>query len=243
MKEFIGGFITGILLKNHVIGLLQDTANLLYTIKDKLNTKKNNTNYPITHMYFICKITNQKLFNDFFPGNKIQPNWKYYSEKQSIKIELDESLVKYLNKTTFDLSFKELFELKENNERLITLYLPFFQDIGENYIYIDYLVDKQKFTNVYSVEQTLKYTDFLLKETKLKEKYSNFVCGTIKYKKSENTQSEYISSYFRSFLNNEGSLTPELLLLHYNKLNIAEYNISILNNKKLEIYSKDMKLI
>lgn len=237
MKEFISGLITGILLKDVIINLLQQSAIVFYKFKGNLKSIKS-FNYPIENIYFICKITNQKIFNDFFPENKIQPNWKYYSEKQCLKIELDESLVKYLNKNHFNVSFNDFFELNENNQKFITLYLPFFQKFGDNYIYIEYFIDSQKFINIYSNEQILKNTDFELKDTELKRKYSNFICGAIKY----GVGNEYISNYFRSFLNNEQLLTPELLLLNYDKLDISDFKLSILNNQKMEMYSKQMHI-
>ena len=73
----------------------------------------------------ICKIVNQKEFNEIFPnlknGGGLQPGWVYYPQKKIVKIK---------NNIDFkELTIKEFFN-KTN------LYIPFFIKIGYMYIYI-----------------------------------------------------------------------------------------------------------
>ena len=69
--------------------------------------------------------------------------------------------------------------------------------------------------------------DFILNETH--KNLNNIICATVKYpSKSEEFKTEYISKYFKKFLNNQCKLTPELMLLNYNELNINLNNMELL---------------
>ena len=100
---FYGGLITGItigiLFKEHLNKIFNFIAfnciNTIYKIKWGVISKKNIQIIPDTSIYdiyFICKITNKDLFEEYFyTNNKLLsfPDWEFSKEKQTIKIKLD----------------------------------------------------------------------------------------------------------------------------------------------------------
>ena len=212
MNSFISGFITGLFLKNKLFNVLKG----LYIQTIQLyHQNKPLQNKIKNKSYFICKITNTELFHELFPDYpntpKVQPYWEYYPNKQVIKIKLDDDVFNF-----------EEFKYKT------TLDLDFFKKIGKVYIYVDYYMENKKFTNIYHEEENTLNVDL--------SKYNSIICATIKH----NENLEYITKYFKQFLNNKVNITPELLLLHYDKLDINLTNtiqLHLVNTKNINICS------
>jgi hypothetical protein len=173
---------------------------------------KNETRY-----YILAKITNDDLFNEFFPEMetkyRTQPHWDYYPNKNVIKIEL--------NETNLDLnvSYNDFLEYS-------TLDIPFFKSFSELVIFIEH----NGYINVYNQGDVIKDSDFKKKETELSKKYKYILSALL----FENKNTLYITKYFKRFLNNE-SLKVENVVLYYDKINTLNTTLQIIDNNKLKI--------
>jgi hypothetical protein len=211
LSIFISGFVVGFLVKKHLNDIVY---NIIYTIKKTAPPKDG-----ITKITFVCKLRN----ND---PVQIQPYWKFFSEKRVIKIDLTSELIKYFNK---NITFNDIFELRDaSGERLVTIYLPYFQDLGTVYLYFTYNSGYKEYINVYSPHDTI---DFKIKNT------SDCICSCIKY----NGTTEYITEYYQKFCNTPGVLTPEMLLLNYNYIDINPELITLhnINTSGIKCYKFD----
>ena len=170
---FIPGFIAGY------------TAKEICTRTKKPLPKQNNN-------YFICKITNKKVFDELFPklpndsASRVQPQWEFCEEKMIIRIEIKP--LKFYDKLTF-----------ENLVSWNGLDLSVFLEFGECYIYIEV----NDIIMVYTPGLVIDDTDFTKTETELSKKYTGIICAIF--------DNEYRTKHFKKFLYNTLPLTPEII--------------------------------
>ena len=108
---FSQGFALGYLL-SEFMNKLKHKEKLITYDKQSFDT------LSIKKLSFVCKITDNEMFNIIFPEYdnvpKVQPGWTYHPNKQVIKIDLGEEIVDYLNKLEiFEYNFDELFLIKQ----------------------------------------------------------------------------------------------------------------------------------
>ena len=180
---------------------------------------------PSFKIYFLCKITNNKLFDEYFPkfmnasAPRTQPYWEY--TKNLIKFEIESDFFKE------PTSFETLLE---------DIDIPLFESFGEIYIYIHY----NNLINIYLPESIINLSDFEIGETELSKKYSNLICASIDY---TNGKSIYITKHLKSFFNNTIELTPELLTFGLNKTKSLEFsNLQIINKNENLNFSLNEKI-
>ena len=233
-KGIFTGIFTGIIIKDQVYNFIKIGLMLFHKFKKKTSGKQINID-GINNINFICKITNFNLFNELFPDNmgkyKVQPQWEYYDKKMIIKTKLDQGLINYLNKKINfnEFTLDELFNLKDDlNERFVSLYLPFFEKFGTNYIYINYTYLGKTYINIYDSKSLINRKDFELNNS---DKFNYILCSSIKY----NENIKYISSYLKKFYNNKNPLTLELLLLNYHlNINLEKVKLTIIKNNEIK---------
>jgi hypothetical protein len=234
MKPFYRGLLAGIVLKEKINDvckfLLINGINAIHVINSMFKNKiKENEN--ISKIDFIVKITDETLFEEIFHG-KLQPGWKYFSNKKILKIELPEDILDFINTKIDTIKVSDLFELKEiEEEHLISLDVPLFESFGKIYLYFTYFIDSQKFINVYTPDMNISKSDFSMSYSN----YDNILCASLKYK----NKIEYISNYYKLFFNNGQTLTPEILIMNNDKLNIPIENckLIIIKDKSIKEYS------
>ena len=230
MKPFYRGLLLGILLKEKINEvckfLLINGINTVHIIKSKIIKNNLPENDKIYKVNFVVKITDQPLFEEIFNG-KFQPGWKYFNHKKVLKIEIPDKI-----NIPNEMKVSDLFELKENDEHVITLDVPLFETFGKIYLYFTYFIDSQKFINVYTLDNIISKNDFV---PKIMSK--NILCASVKCK---NSKIEYISNYLKLFYNNQ-TITPEMVLLNYDKLNIDinESKLLVIRDKSIREYSHD----
>jgi hypothetical protein len=234
MKPFYRGLIFGYLFKEHINNLVKfigfNGLNLIYKIKSGEYSRFNN---GINKINLVLKITNEELFNETF-DQKFQKWWKYFPEKKVLKIELDQELINYLNKTEF-INFDDLLDaLDSNDDHIITLDIPLFKTMGDIYLYITYYVDSRKFINVYTLNSIISKDDFKLINSPIE--YENIICSSVKH---GNNKTEYLTNYLKLFYNNKCKLSPELVLLNYDKLtqDVKNSSLVIVKDKCIREYS------
>jgi len=172
-------------------------------------------NINLQNIYLVVEITDLDCFNRLFPENLVQPSWDYYPVKGVIKIDLGKEIVDYLNRQEiFELDFDDFLDLKCDNEYLSTLDPGFFKTFGDIYIYIDYYLNEDKFTNVYTNRDTILSTDFLYKNSKT----LNFVKCFVFYIYNNKMYVNKLTEHLKSFLNNDREITLELVLLNFDGL-------------------------
>jgi len=152
--------------------------------------------YPkVDKIYFICKITDIELFNQDFPNfhntQKVQPYWDYYPTKNVIKISIDP-------------------DIDEINESTLDIDIPFFQDFGDIFFYVHY-------TN--GMIKTLKLNDFVDFEPEFFVRNKCVSCmaeyNTLQGEKKYHDLTNYFNNYILG-----DTITPEILLLNYDTLDI-----------------------
>lgn len=172
-------------------------------------------NVNLQQIYFVVEITDYSSFNLSFPENRVQPSWDYYPIKGVIKIDLGNELVDYLNsQEIFELSFDDFLDLKVDHEYISTIDPDFFKMFGRVYIYIDYYLNGNDYTNVYTNRDTILSTDFLYKNSKL----LNFVKSFVFYVDENKLYVDKLTDYLKRFLNNDREITLYLLLLNFDRL-------------------------
>jgi hypothetical protein len=229
MIKFFCGFISGFLLKDKTTCLVQNT--FVNAVKLYHHVKKNKVpEKEKMKIFLVCKINDQNEFDEIFPklknksASRVQPMWDYYEQKGVIKIDLEEKI----NESIYYKDF--LNKLDETYD------IPFFQGFSELFIYVHYTIENKEYINVYDQNCFIDMNDFKLNNTELSKKYNNIICATINY----NQKMEYITKYFKMFLNNKIDITPELILLHYDNLDIHlsnNTNLQIVNSKIINISS------
>jgi len=238
---------TIIFAKGFVLGfLINDMFNKIQTIKKNKTQQKNNCS--IKSIHFISHIKDHTLFNDTFPDYtnvyKVQPGWNYFNKKNSIKINLGNEIVNYLNTylsvdDSFEFTYDQLFNLKEFGNFLIDIDINLFKIFGDGYIYINYLIDNKEFINVYT-----QHDEILSSQFQYYTFQSNELVKVLLTDTNYQDQKEDITEYYKMFLNNDAWLTPEQILLNYDSLNknIEETKLKINYRWKTEIYSFDEKI-
>jgi len=239
MKGFYTGVFVGFVLKNQFLNagkiIISNFLNAFHSIKKKKQIEQ--TIGLINSIKFVCNITDINCFNELFPDrhncNKVQPYWEYCPNKQTVTINMDHDLVGYLNNyENINISFFDIFNFHNNS--LTTLDLAFFEKFGKCYIYINYNVDNKDFINIYKGGSIISHEDFVLKDTPLSRKYSNLICATAIL----SNKNEYITKYFKMFLNN-ASLTPREIFMIYDKVKNLEYKLSLVKANSIDNYSID----
>jgi hypothetical protein len=196
---FISGFIAGYIAKE-----------VCTKTKTPLSSPKQTKNY------FMCKITNEKVFDELFPrlpnnsASRVQPQWEFCEHKRIIRIEIKP--LKFYERLTF-----------ENYIAWNGLDLSLFQEIGECYVYITL----NETVIVYRPDSIIDDSDFIKKETELSKKYNNIICAVF--------DTMYITKYFKMFLQNTVPLTPEVVMNY-----IWDTN-NVKNNSVLKIVTTESK--
>jgi len=231
MRSFYAGFLLGCIFKNKIIHIgIKCISNGIkgYHFIKKNKQKSKSILQKITKVELVIKIKNKEYFQDLFTDYSTNKN--YFSEKSVFKMVLCDQMIDYLNKNydTLNISIETLCDLGY----IETYGYSVLNKIGDIYVYITYNDLLQKFINIYQSSDTICTNDFISNVNN----YNNIICATVKY----NSKSEYITKYFKLFLNNK-VLTLELLLLNYNKLNInlKDTELMIIDSKS----NKSFKII
>jgi hypothetical protein len=225
MRAFYKGFIIGYLFKQRFNNFLKNIVfsglNILHKLKNNIIKDDYNIKDGIHKVNLVVHITNEDLFNEVFNG--IFPVWwNYLSEKKVLKTELDDDVVDFLNNID-NINVNELMEYIDiNAENLITIDIPLFKTFGKIYLYVTYYKNNKKFINIYDENMDISKDDFNhIKELSM---FNNILCASLKCQ----NKTEYITKYLKLFYNNNINLTPELLLLNYDKINCDLKNSSFL---------------
>ena len=209
-KIFLQGFCLGVLIKDKLVNLLFNGIEHIYKMihKNKINTDSN--------IYFVCKITNETLFQETF-ANNFQPGWQYFPEKKALKIKLDKEVFNHIIEKTPE----ELYETFDSSgEYIITLDTELFNDLGTCYLYIEHHLGFRRYVNVYSSTEKILLSHFVIDNKKLL--FDNLLCASFKL----NDRIEYITSFLKMFSNNT-CITPELILLFNDSIDIDVRNVQL----------------
>ena len=221
--KYLTGFILGCIFKNKAIHLgikcIANGIKLYYSIKPQ---KPQIVLKKFTNIELVIKINDKQRFQELFTDYRT--NKGYFDQKGVFKITVDHKVLDYFNcNTNLELNVEKICDFDYLNNYGYTL----LKEIGDIFVYISYTEIMQKFINVYTSDEVIISSDFILNETH--KNLNNIICATVKYpSKSEEFKTEYISKYFKKFLNNQCKLTPELMLLNYNELNINLNNMELL---------------
>ena len=223
MDKFIGGFFTGLILKNKVNLLSKYILTRFIKLYHAIHKNKNASvisNDLITEISFICAVKNTELFDEYFSNGKVQPYWDYFPTKKVIKIVLDKDVCTYFNYCIDDLNLTILDVLM-----ISTLDYPFFKELGDTFLYVNYKIDNHTYINVYNEVSVISSCDFEVNKTPID--FANTICCSVHY----NKKTEYISNYFKSFFNQTKiNLTPQIMLYNYDKLDIDNFKFVLVNN-------------
>jgi hypothetical protein len=207
------GFCAGVVFKNTLCDVL--SKSFLYALSFKKNKKRNQINKKVI---LIAKIINQELFDEYFPELntkfRTQPQWEYNPSKNIIKIELEEPITEgicslYLHSTDIDISFFETF--------------------CELFVYVYYVYDQKEYINVYQPNEVICKSDFIVSETELFKKYRSLICATFECEGKQ----VYITKYFKMFLNNKSTITPEMLVMYNDYIKTFNGSFRIFNNNEI----------
>lgn len=215
MKKYLTGFIFGCVFKNKVIHLgikcLTSGIKLYYSMKPNKSILPKEIPQKINKIELVIKIKDKKLFQELFIDHRTNKN--YFQEKDVFKIQLSENILEYFNNTeNLNISVEQICDLNIYRYNIL-------KEIGEVFVYISYTELLKPFINVYTSNQIINYTDFVINDNF--QNLKNAICATVNYpSKNEEFKNEYISKYFKKFLNNNCDLTPELLLLNYDNLDV-----------------------
>jgi hypothetical protein len=233
MRPFYRGVIFGYLFKEHINNIFKfigfNGLNLIHKIKSGKYSKFDN---GINKINLILKVTNEELFNETF-DQKFQKWWKYFPEKKVLKIELDQEVINYLNKTDVVHADDLLDVLDSNDDHIITLDIPLFKTMGDIYLYVTYYNDYRKFINVYTTDSLISKCDF--NQIGSSGQFDNILCSSLKH----DNKTEYLTNYLKLFYNNKCKLSPELILLNYDKLteDVKNSSLVIIKDKCIREYS------
>jgi hypothetical protein len=217
MKEFCTGFILGCILRNHVlkmsIGLISNGIKTFYSIKRTKVTIQNDS--KIINIDLIVKVKN-KLTN---------PDKRYFKEKGIFKMKLSNELLTYCNNNFehLNLRIEDICDLAYKE----TGGYHSISKLGDVYLYFTYLDNSQKFVNVYCNDETISRESF---DITYNSNFKNLICATLTVNSRNefaNSKIEYITKYFKMFLNNK-SLTLETFLLNYDNINTNLLNTELL---------------
>ena len=220
---FFKGFLCGIFFKQCI-----DYIVNIFCLKPR-----------ITNLNLVCHIKDYGQFLTCFPDEKVQPFWSYFPKKGVIKIELEQDLIRYLNKkiqsgTYFEYTLYDIYNLKQNGDYLTGLDFDFLHDIGEIYLYVEYSTFANKYINIYEYNDVFNRHDL---NCNSKPKANNV---SIKFEKNVFN----ITSYYNKFINNKYPIQSKLLLLNYDCLdNPVEMSEIVLKKHKHVITLKSEQYI
>jgi hypothetical protein len=181
------------------------------------NTKiKNNSINRIEKVYLICK-PRDKYFDE--PLN--HQDSQYFKNKNVIKVLLDNEIVNYLNELKdYSYSVDKLLNVSDvNNDFIIIQDIPYFQSIGDIYLYFEYYINNVKYVNVYTNDDIINYNDFLT----VNEQDNPIISAYI-----ESSQGfTYLTNYLKMFENNKYDIKYELILFYYDHIDIPLDDIKI----------------
>jgi len=224
--NFYTGFFAGILLKDHVVRVLEKTITGSIGLFHKNSRRKSRTMEK--KVFLVCKIIDLELFDEYFPvlntKTRVQPSWEYSKSKQTIKIELTEfnfdtpiTLTDFLDTTGIDI---ELFET--------------FCEIG---VYIHYFVENREYINIYQKDQTISPVDFEISDTELFRRYRNLICAIF-----NNGREIYITRYFKMFLNNKYPIKTDDLLIYNENIDSLNGTLKLVDGKLIKLHLVNEKL-
>jgi hypothetical protein len=160
-------------------------------------------------VFLVCKITNENVFNEYFPKlniqSRVQPSWEYDEHKKIIKIKLE------------DVSFKNGVLEQDDID------IPFFEQFCTTYIYVHYYIHNIEYINVYHYKSFIDENDFKTKNTHEKYKNLDRIILLEKYDES-------FTEYFKKFLNNTSPITYEMVLLYYDKIHTLDVQMRFIFN-------------
>jgi hypothetical protein len=242
MKQFALGVVVGIFAKKYIHTSVCIGLEYFHNVRNSLKQPSKKC-FPVLSMDFVCKVKNQERFDEILRSDEykhkkklmFQPNIEYYPDHHLFRSEIDDldRINKYIND-------KEDF-LSTIDDLDTSLDLELFRSLGDIFIFITYIYHDKKYTTVYHDGAIINSNDFILnKGTSFYENFSDIICANIKY--SDHT--EYLTSYFKQFVNNTCSLTPELILYNYPLIDKIEkeYTLVILKNNKMLRYLKTQEL-
>jgi len=237
MEDFNVGFILGCILRNHILklglGIISNGIKFFHSIK---NHRKKEISYSkIINIDLIVKVKNVE--------NITKSDKRYFQEKGIFKMKLSDDLLKYCNNNFeyLDLKVSDVCDLAYKQ----TGGYDSISKLGEVYLYFTYIDNCKKFINVYHQENdTINKNSF---EVDYNIKFKNMICATVTINpnhESVNSKHEYITKYFKMFLNNK-TLTLETLLLDYDNVNVNLLNTELLivTNSSTKKYSITDKII
>lgn len=237
-KVFMKGFFLGIILKDAITdtikNLLFNGIESIHKMNKKITSVHQN---KISSIYFLCNIEDHGLFNETF-DNKFQPGWKYFSEKGSLKIPLDEDTIEtFYNSGSVDEFYQRV---DSSGEHVFTLDLPLFEKIGKNYLFVEYYYDNHKYINIYNKYSNISKEHFVVKRDSLL--FNEMLCSSVKIKKVNH----YITNYLKLFSNNKTTpITPELVFLFNDEFNtdLKHLNVVTICNKAIfnHSYTDELK--
>ena len=192
--------------------------------KENIPELEVNVKAPSVYQASVERLSNYANTEDVFDKLSQASRSSKFDQKGVFKITVDHKVLDYFNcNTNLELNVEKICDFDYLNNYGYTL----LKEIGDIFVYISYTEIMQKFINVYTSDEVIISSDFILNETH--KNLNNIICATVKYpSKSEEFKTEYISKYFKKFLNNQCKLTPELMLLNYNELNINLNNMELL---------------
>jgi len=171
----------------------------------------------INKIYLIVKITNYEIFDETFmplPGvSRVQPHWEYFSDKGVIKIDLNQEIVDFLNHSTFNYTFDELFAIKFDEDYLITIDKSCFTEFSNLILYVEYTLNNQDYINFYRETDTICSQDFTTKNFKNQQIFN---CKAYIMSIKSNLLEIDITDYIKLFVNNKNEIPIEIFLLYYN---------------------------
>jgi hypothetical protein len=239
--NFVHGILVGFFLKEN-LNKLNFKKEKKENKEQKEQKEQNGIKNPVKFIEFVAKITDQDLFNYYFPDipnvQKTQPSWTYLPEKGVIKGAIDERLVKYINRK---LNLNEIFEstiedFYKLNNFFVNIDLKLFNLFSEVYFYITYDLNEKEYINVYSKDQKIMNTHFQYKNSKT----IDLILGIAKYKENDIVICEYITNYIKKFLNNDHPITPEKVLLNHDNIESCLEDVVldiVISNKLIKTYN------
>lgn len=237
-KVFIKGFCLGVILKDAIFETFKTLVFNGIESVHKMNTRvlKSKIENKITDIHFVCNIENEELFKETFNG-KFQPGWKYFSEKRSLKIELDEDTLKHFYNSKSVSDFYEMVD--SSGEHVFTLDLPLFEKLGKNYLFVEYYFDNHRYINVYTKESAIFKYEFEVRQDGLL--FGDILCSSVKIK----NVNHYITNYLKLFSNNKTTpISPEIIFLFNDDYNtdLKQLNLITICNKAIFNHSYNDQL-
>ena len=221
--NFFIGFATGFFFKEKLVPFIIHKCTYVCTkVCTKVCTNvctENNFN----KQYFVCKITNNYVFNQLFPvletKYRTQPTWEYNKHKNTIKIELEPF--------SLNCSFKDFLDN-------IELDVPLFESFGDISLYVHYTSNLKEYINVYTKGTVIQPSDFIVTETDLSKRHEKIICVTVLTGETH----VYITNYFKKFLNNRYPLKSDTILLYCDQLEeLNDISMQVVNINNIKLYS------